>query len=438
MKNTDKALLREKVFQFYASHRESCDEIYNMAEDKNIGSIYTDISNSTEINSLYAKVAVVIITANKYEKNILHKRAFLQEKSKIYRIDIDLMTACSQFNRVFAYWMELDGYPILHIHANVTGSYTVGGSADIVRWVLTNNYLMPTAIISFGICFGTEINENVKLGAVVISKKVYPYFIGAKINGEALSVVDDNVFGICPNFVNIINLFSENNLFNDLLCDVLFENYITGEAVVSSKRVRDKFTKTTTQPIFAGEMEGYGLFKECNSGTYNVPCLIVKSICDWGAEKNFDVRNDAVVKEFREALCSENDAGGLTGPDLISILGSLKNRIQAYSANCAFDVLYVLLKNGLFDRSIFSVISEKVQAINGAATSCKTIGRIIEKAIGDLKLGYVVNDAYLHRCVMLLKDAGIVQCDESCVELNPKDKCLNSNKITHISLLKGV
>lgn len=35
-------------------------------------------------------------------------------------------------------------------------------------------------------------------------------------------------------------------------------------------------------------MEGYGLFKECSTIPNLVPCLIVKSICDWRAMKNFD------------------------------------------------------------------------------------------------------------------------------------------------------
>ena len=36
MKNQASVLLRKNVFQFYASRMESCDEIYNMAEDKKL------------------------------------------------------------------------------------------------------------------------------------------------------------------------------------------------------------------------------------------------------------------------------------------------------------------------------------------------------------------------------------------------------------------
>ncbi len=64
-----------------------------------------------------------------------------------------------------------------------------------------------------------------------------------------------------------------NNKFNKMPFSVKFKNYITGEAVVSSSEWRKKIVDTTTQEIYAGDMEGYGLFKECNNTGYEIPCL---------------------------------------------------------------------------------------------------------------------------------------------------------------------
>jgi len=55
-------------------------------------------------------------------------------------------------------------------------------------------------------------------------------------------------------------------------------NFITGDAVVSNQEFRDFFVDVTTQQVKAGEMEAYGMYKECSF--IRTPCLTIKLICD--------------------------------------------------------------------------------------------------------------------------------------------------------------
>ena len=257
------------------------------------------------------------------------------------------------------------------------------------------------AIISFGICFGTMQN-NSELGDVVISRKVYPYFIGAKINGERISVVDDNAFIITDNLDNRIRDLENSNRLNGFEFKVKFKNYITGEAVVSSGIFRDKFVDITTQEIYAGDMEGYGLFKECSSYPYSVP---------WENSKT-------TINE-------------------INILDTLKDRLQAYSASCAFEVLGVFMDSRAIRRAIFDDIKDWITNFNGKATTCKKVHSIAVDSIKKSNLGFSVSESFIHRCLIILEESGIIKCDPACRCAQYKeDKCSVSELRASIDVIK--
>lgn len=428
--------IRSKVFRFYAKHWRECDKLYSFAQDKRIEDIYDDVTDPVKQNSLFAMTSIVLLTANKYEKNILHRKIFEIDGNKIQRIEIKLSTACERFNSIYSYFFHWNDYNVLHIHANVTGSYTIGGSADVAKWVLSNKYLLPTAMFSFGVCFGTD-DTRYELGDVIISKKIYPYFIGAKINGENLCVVDDNAFRLDDNLYNRIKRIMENNRFNDLGFKVELDNYITGEAVVSSLEERDKFVNTTTQRILAGEMEGYGLFKECKSKEANLPCVVLKSICDWGAEKNFEYNDATVMTSFLSILEESGYALSTNQQRAKKIIKSLKDRFQAYSAACAFSVLDILLRNKLFAPSIFNSLKKNIESYNGVATTCNGVRRKVHEHIRELDLNYSPSMVYIHRCLMILENEGLVKCDVDCVSCqNKNDDCINIERDASIDIEK--
>ena len=352
---------------------------------------------------------------------------------KIRRMEIELPTACQRFKKAYAYWFEWGNYKVLNIHANVTGSYTIGGAADIVRWVLANEYLLPTSIVSFGVCFGTKEADN-EIGDVVISRKVYPYFIGVKADGKRLPVVDDNAFVINDKLDNKIRNLNNNNKLNKFPFNVQFKNYITGEAVVSSKFYRDKFVSITTQEIIAGDMEGYGLFKECMSAPYNIPCMVIKSICDWGMEKNFNEKDANVLSQFNAVLSTYNVES--SDEDTKALLKTLKDRLQAYAANCAFDVLDVIIKNDILDVSIFNNIKAWISNYHGLATTCKTIREELMEIIIRHNLGLSISDSYLHKCLMILEKKGLIRCESKCrLEQDGKEKCVIAERNASIDII---
>lgn len=434
MGNTNKEKnARERVFEFYAKHANACDCSYTTAEDENINMLYQDIKDKCGQSSLFAKTSIVILTANKYERNILHKKVYESEKNLIQRMEIELFTACQRFKQAYAYWFMWNNYSILNIHANVTGSYTIGGSADIIRWVLLNEYLFPTAIISFGICFGTMLS-NSELGDVVISRKVYPYFIGAKLNGERLSVVDDNAFLLNDSMDNRILDLNNSNQLNKFDFKVRLKNYITGEAVVNSKAFRDKFVSITTQEIYAGDMEGYGLFKECTSYPYNVPCVIIKSICDWADEKNFNINDEKILTEFQTSFYKHNPENDINEKKLLE---TLKDRLQAYSVSCAFEVLKIIIQNQVVNEGMLDIIRKWIANFHGKATTCRQVRSIVLTKMQTSNLGLTVSDSFIHRCLTILEDEGVIKCDPAC-KLNQKgnDKCLVPELMASIDIIK--
>lgn len=402
--------LKEEICKFYLDHKNECDSHYIYSESKNIGNIYDDVFDDITIQRLFSRVAIVVLTANKYEKNILHYNIFRLQKVKLKRFEIELFPQKESKEETYAYWFKWHNYVVLHIEAQRTGSYTMGGSADIVRYVIENKYIIPTAIISLGICFGTD-ELKYSIGDVIISKKMYPYFVGAKINDTGYFVSDDNMFAINSKLSAKIKSIIDQNVFAVLSNSVYFDNYITGEAVVSSKKARDNFIKITKQPIAAGEMEGYGLFKECNGAGFSIPCIVLKSICDWAIMKNFD------PKDIFMKLCNDNNS--IT----IQEQNSLKDRLQAYAAFCAYSVLNILLSKKIFENSIYNGIIEYIKKAHGRAILGDSISKKIQNIVYQCNKVQISCDDFVNSIILNLlndkiifgedSDFNIITCDIS-------------------------
>lgn len=412
-RNINENKIRDKVFNFYAEHMNSCDTSYAKAEDSYINNIYEIITDETAISILFINTAIVILTANKYERNILHQNIFNATGEKIKKLEINLLTSYERYsNQVYAYWFKWKGKAYLHIHTNVTGSYTITGSADVINWVKNNMFLFPTLILSFGVCFGTN-EEKYSLGDVIISKKIYPYFIGAKINGEKLTVVDDNMFRIDPTIYNKLQDLKNNNLFNNLEFDVSLDNYLTGEAVVSSLKARLAFDGITTQHTPVGDMESYGIFKECHCNNFKIPCFVIKSICDWGVEKNFDVNDVNIQNEFEKIIGNKVKRGNY---DTKQLLLSLKDRLQAYSADCSFKALDIIMENCDFGESLILKIQNWITVYNGSATSYEEITEKVQSNLIDFKISCKPIKKFVDRCIISLHDKCIIKCSDKLME----------------------
>lgn len=307
--------------------------------DNNISAL-----NDNEFDSMFPLVSVVIITANKIERDSLNFiiSKFHDKHIKRRKHFIPIF-GNNDLGSPKAYIFKMSSLYILHIYAYETGSNTPGGSTDLVRFISNNNYLHPICIISFGVCYGRD-PKGQSIGDVIIPKKLYPWSIGQKITENKFYIKHDNfnlwledkfsnsgIYSKLNNFCNgedgkIIesSLMFAKEKKGDFFVKIAWGNMSTGEAVVSSSKLKKEIPEAThNEKEIGGEMEGYGMAKECIFYA-NIPCVIIKAICDWGEYKNID-----------EELQKRNINSPL----------NLKDKLQSYAAFCAGIALVQLMKD---------------------------------------------------------------------------------------------
>lgn len=334
---------------------------YAAIRDSKQNRFYRDqikILEDDQFDILFALVSCVILTANKIECDSLNYMLSQQDNGVLTRRKHPLhIFEGSDFGAPEAYIIEQDFSAILHLCAYETGSNTPGGSTDLVRYISNNPLLRPNLIISFGICYGRDTKSQ-DIGNVIIPKKLYPWSIGQKLTEEGeveggkkkekFSIKHDNfnlyleekfsssgiyssLRDLCNNDENechissLVALPSKEQTIcrHDFSVKISLGDMSTGEAVVSSAKAKETIKESTKNDReLGGDMEGYGLAKECIYYAH-IPCLIVKAICDWGEDKNID-----------QLLEEEN----ITAPP------HLKDKLQAYAAFCAGVALTHLLK----------------------------------------------------------------------------------------------
>lgn len=328
----------KNVADFVNEKRDLIEDTYSNAKGQK-RKLYIKAITMKEYLDNLAKVSVVILTANKFEENILNYYVYNDQTNPIQQpiLEVDHKVIFKNDHIKFnAYLLTINSYSVLHLHAKNTGSYTTGGSADLVRYVAENELIHPTCIISYGICFGHDYKSQ-KIGDIIIAKKLYPYFIGVKSSDGTLYVKSDE-FTIhmdesSSQLYERIEQLERNGLLDaedkEIEGRVEVGNLITGEAVISDVKYKKAFEQAANSiSPKGGEMEGYGLGKECLF--YNIPCALIKSISDWGVAKNID---QYIEKETN--------------------LSQGKDKIQAYTAYCAYTVLKRLFREKIFEVSLY-------------------------------------------------------------------------------------
>lgn len=369
-KNAKETLVVENIKRFLDSEKKELMELcYSCIRNNQNERYYKDlikVINDNEFDSLFPLVSVVILTANKVECDSLNYVASKQKdnclKKRKHAIPI---FEGSDLGAPDAYLFKMHSVYILHLNAYETGSNTAGGSTDLVRFISNNSFINPVCIISFGICYGRDpINQSI--GDVLIPQKLYTWSVGQKIGDKGLEIKHDNfnfwledkfsesgIYSILKDFCNgndgktlkdSIELVQENNESGkkyNFSIKVVWGNMSTGEAVVSSSKAKEKIREATNNDKeLGGEMEGYGLAKECIFFA-KIPCFMLKAICDWGIFKDIDKK----LKE-ENVLCPEY----------------LKDKLQSYSAFCAAIALFQLLndeKNKLLPLGIIEWMGRK-------------------------------------------------------------------------------
>lgn len=286
-------------------------------------------------DSLFPLVSNVILTANKIECDSLNYIVSKQENNCLKKRK-HLLPIFDDFSLYApeAYIFRIHSAYILHLNSCETGSNTPGGSADLVRFISKHQFLRPSTIVSFGICYGRDPSKQ-NFGDVIVPQKLYPWSIGQKINENSFSIKHDNfnlwlaekfatsgIYSYLSNFCNgedgtVLSdalVLGNANTTCEFHINISLGNMSTGEAVVSSADVKKMIREAArNEAEVGGEMEGYGIAKECIYYAH-IPCFIIKAICDWGELKNID---------------EELDKRGIEYP------ANLKDQLQAYAAFCA-------------------------------------------------------------------------------------------------------
>lgn len=303
--------------------------------------------DDTDFDLLFPLVSNVILTANKVECDSLNYIASQQDDNNLKKRKHSLrIFENSDMGSPDAYIFKINSSYILHLNAYETGANTPGGSTDLVRYISNNHLLQPSSIISFGVCYGRDTTTQ-NIGNVIIPKKLYTWSVGQKINNEKISIKNDNfnlwledkfsdsgIYSLVRDFCNGEDgrvIFDSLNLKHvdrnksdkvNFKIQVTCGNMSTGEAVVSSAKAKTMIRQAiNNEKELGGEMEGYGLAKECIYYA-KIPCFIVKAICDWGECKDIDK-----VLEKEKIECPPY----------------LKDQLQAYAAFCAGIALWQLL-----------------------------------------------------------------------------------------------
>lgn len=276
-------------------------------------------------------VSTVVLTANMFECEILNYNISKEYNVKIKRLIGGLnIFKNSKFRTVNAFLFRVNGYTVLHLNTTETGSNTPYGSTDLVRYIENNRYLYPSCIISFGICYGVDCKKT-SLCETIIAEKIYPCSVAIKTDEEKHYKVksDDYILdlSLCGQKsaailkgVNDILIGRKNDAKGVYYTKFQTGNMLSGEAVVNNVQIRDEQVDNSYGcNIIGGEMEGYGLVKECTY-YYHIPCLIIKAICDWGVAKN--------IEEYLGDNIIDNDLKSHT-----------KDKIQALAAYSAYTVL---------------------------------------------------------------------------------------------------
>ncbi len=332
---------------FYNNNREWIMEYSEYGRKFNPEMVARDTLD-TELPEMLDDCDIIILIANSVEQNILTCKLYFEinksEKmtQKLHEIYLEDCNCVYQFATIY-------NVKIVHIHPNSTASFTADGSANAIRSAL--KLFRPKLIISLGVAFGTD-PQNQQLGDVILSSEVIPYDVFNKDNNGKITLRQKDKF-FTHNSLNAWDVLLRNPEFSLEEKEKNRENLIgreinfkwglgailSGGSVLSNERKSMALQKAAKnngeERIIGGEMEGVGIYYECQQP--NIPCIIIKGICDWGAKKN----------SWSEAikLANEINIGQIyTYHNENPSNDQLKDCVQAFATDNATEALFRLLR----------------------------------------------------------------------------------------------
>lgn len=296
-----------------------------------------------DLDKTLNECSVLILTANKIEQNILTYKLYQEinrDSGGGVRLKEIYADGCVY---QFATIQEIN---IVHIHPNSTSSFTQSGSANAIRSAL--NRFRPKLVVSLGVAFGIDCTRE-HFGDVLLSSAIIPYDVFNKdTNGDI--TLRSNDFYKTHEALNAWDVLMRTKHFSledkaqtrksliqeKLEFDWKFGTMLSGGSVLSNEVKQQALLRAAEKvgenEIIGGEMEGIGIYFECENP--KIPCIVIKGICDWGAEKN---SWDAVIQ-----LDKQEHNTCLAYPPITNDL--FKDCVQAYAMDHATEALLRLLR----------------------------------------------------------------------------------------------
>lgn len=356
--NQIKSEVLEELCTFYTSSRKWITDYSNYANTFNTEMVERKLSFS-DLNGMLEDYTVLILTANSVEQNILTCKLYKEvnsndtKKKKLCEIYVD--GCVYQFATV-------RNVNIVHMHPSSTSSFTVGGSANAIRSALGR--FRPKLVVSLGVAFGID-HKTQHLGDVLLSSAVVPYDIFNKDTKGAIKLRPEDKF-YTHEALNAWNVLMRSLNFSlehqeverlslierELNFKWQFGTMLSGGSVLSNKGRKQALLraakKNGDEKIIGGEMEGIGVYSECRKP--DIPCIVIKGICDWGVDKNLWGKAVNIVNQrYGEDTLQLSEE---------QINDLIKDCVQAYAMDHATESLFRLLR---FDSSFldaYSPISE--------------------------------------------------------------------------------
>lgn len=299
--------------------------------------------DETELLKELKGCKVLIVTANENERDILHYRIARDSKEpKITRII---------FGNVAYFVFQWGKYKVAHVHQHQMGSNRDLGMRKTLEEVFS--IFRPNVVFSMGVAFGIDPTTQ-NIGDVLVSHKVFPY---------SENKVKDDIILPDRSQDKVIDSWLDVRFVNTtgFLEGVTYGSILSGGSVLSSDEDKARICRAYSKQDFivGGEMEGSALFQLCAS--YDIPCAVIKGICDWGSCKN------GIYSDIYE---SEQEDKNPPSKEVLEKEAHLKKCAQAFAMSQVFEKCDVLFQ----DPTLFS--HPKTRAVDAERKNSKTLMRI--------------------------------------------------------------
>lgn len=348
----------------------------DFAEEFKAEMVERNISYS-DLDDMLEDCDVLILTANDVEQNIVTVKLHNEINTSVNN-EMKLSERYATKDGCVYQFASIRNINIVHMHPNDTASFTKSGSAAAVSSALER--FRPKLVVSLGVAFGMDpINQS--LGDVLLSSEIIPYDVFNKdTNGKfKLRSNDKYTTHDALNAWNVLirtlkfSLEKQESWRRSLIDkEISFQwqygTMLSGGSVLSNEHKKKALLRAAKNigedAVIGGEMEGVGVYSVCKRP--DIPCIVIKGICDWGAEKNswqdaidFLKRNDPKNSIF--SACKDSDMNS-----------TIKNCVQAYAAEHATEALFRLLR---FDSTFLDIYSPTTK--NSIQKKYKQLGKSI-------------------------------------------------------------